>query len=678
RDVSEQVRITQALETARNEAEIANQAKSSFLAAMSHEIRTPMNGVIGMLEVLQQSSLLGHQVEMVELIRESAFSLLTIIDDILDFSKIEAGELEIERAPTPVAQVVENACGLLDKMAGTKGVELTLFTDPAIPAEILGDALRLRQVLINLVGNAIKFSSVQDRPGRVSVRALVVERGPAQVTVEFRIIDNGIGMNEETQARLFTAFTQADVSTTRRFGGTGLGLAISRNLVELMGGTIAVRSAPGEGSTFTARLPFALRPEETGAGKTESAVAGLSCLVVGSQQGLADDLAVYLKHGGATVARALDLAAAKEHIATRLPAVSVWVIDAGMELSSIDQRRDVASARADAQVPVLVIRRGKRRAPRSEESKLTVVDGNVLTRAAFLDAVAVAAGRAQAAPQQVAVGKGEAAFIPPTREEALRQGRLILVAEDNETNQKVIVRQLALLGYAADVAGDGREALARWRSGHYALLLTDLHMPVMDGYDLTAAIRSEEKGSRRIPIVALTANAIKGEAERCRQAGMDDYLSKPAPLDLLQATLEKWIPAAAESASKPAAPPAPHTNAPMPVDVSVLQGLVGNEPSVIRDFLQDFRASAAKIASELRAAYTAGEASAAGAAAHKLKSSARSVGALGLGELCAEIEQAGKAGRIDVLADLLPRFETEMAAVEKHLGSLLVRLRTRA
>jgi CheY-like chemotaxis protein/HPt (histidine-containing phosphotransfer) domain-containing protein len=291
----------------------------------------------------------------------------------------------------------------------------------------------------------------------------------------------------------------------------------------------------------------------------------------------------------------------------------------------------------------------------------------VLTRPTFLKAVAIAAGRAQAEAQQAASGKSEAAFTPPKREKALQQGRLIMVAEDNETNQKVILRQLALLGYAADVAGDGREALARWQSGHYALLLTDLHMPEMDGYALTAAIRASEKGSQRIPIIALTANALAGEAEHCREVGMDAYLSKPAPLAELKATLEKWIPAAADLT----APPAPQTAAPVPVDVGVLERLVGKDSAVIRDFLRDFRASSAKIAAELRSACQQGQATAAGAAAHKLKSSARSVGALALGELCAEMEQAGTAGDNETLAALLPRFEQELFAVERCLDSLL-------
>jgi CheY-like chemotaxis protein len=275
-------------------------------------------------------------------------------------------------------------------------------------------------------------------------------------------------------------------------------------------------------------------------------------------------------------------------------------------------------------------------------------------------------------------GKGDTAFIAPSRADALRQGRLILVAEDNETNQKVILQQLALLGFTADVTGDGHEALKRWRSGDYALLLTDLHMPKMDGYELTAAIRAEENSSRCIVIISWTASALKGEYLHCRDVGMDDYLSKPTPLANLKVMLDKWLPDAAPSsqpadsttlsdASITSATPATVSK---PLDVAVLAALVGDNPEVIGEFLEDFRRSARQCAAELRSAITAGRAAQAGALAHRLKSSARSVGALRLGELCAEIEQAGNVGQIEVLAALLPRFETEMAAVGEYLNAL--------
>lgn len=287
----------------------------------------------------------------------------------------------------------------------------------------------------------------------------------------------------------------------------------------------------------------------------------------------------------------------------------------------------------------------------------------------FLQAVAIAAGRAHEEEETLVVKAG---VTPPSREKALRQGRLLLVAEDNEINQKVIRQQLALLGYAADVASDGREALKRWESGNYALLLADLHMPEMDGYQLTAAIRAAEFGKARAPIIAFTANALKGEAEHCLDVGMDDYLSKPVQLAHLKAMLEKWLPAAKSGTDTAATSTGADISATMagPVDVRVLEALVGNDPAVISEFLRDFRASSAKIAVELRTAYQAGQTAAVGAAAHKLKSSARSVGALALGELCAQMEQAGKAGNTAALMTLLPQFEAELSVVDKYIGAL--------
>jgi two-component system, sensor histidine kinase and response regulator len=584
--------------------------------------------------------------------------------------------------------VVEKACAMLESLAVRKGVELTMFLDPAIPDEVRGDALRLRQVLVNLANNAIKFSSGQQEPGRVCVRAVLVDRGLDQATVEFQIVDNGIGMDEETQARLFTSFTQGDASTTRRFGGTGLGLAISHHLVQLMGGTISVTSAVGKGSVFTVRLPFTSPLAAAAASKVVD-LTGISCLVVGDRKGLGDDLAIYLRYSGATAERATDVAEACKRIEKLPPGLWLIIMDAGHDVPPLEPLRAAFHARPDVdphfvvlehghhqpdiEPRFVVIRRGRRRHERTEAVDTVTVDGDVMHRDAFLRAVALAAGRLEEEAEARPPEQVEAVAVP-SREQAVSEGRLILVAEDNEINQKVIRQQLTLLGYAADIASNGREALKRWESGNYALLLTDIHMPEMDGYELTAAIRQAEGGTRRAPIIAFTANALKGEAEHCRAVGMDDYLSKPVQLAHLKAILQKWMPPVAATAqliklATPSVVPVSPVSQ-KPVDVKVLEQLVGNDPAVIEEFLQDFRVSAAKIGTELRAAVVAADTARAGAAAHKLKSSARSVGALGLGELCAEMERLGKAGDAQALTALLPRFESELATVDKYIESL--------
>jgi signal transduction histidine kinase/DNA-binding response OmpR family regulator len=647
------------------ETKLANRAKDLFLASMSHEIRTPMNGIIGTLDVLNQSSLAGPQMELVNLIRESADSLLTIIDDILDFSKIEAGRLDIERLPISVAQVVEKSCNLVNRLAERQGGTLTVFADPTIPANLLGDASRLRQILINLINNAIKFSSGREHPGRVSVRAALVGRQPGSAVVEFRVADNGIGMDKATLARVFTSFTQADTSTTRRYGGTGLGLAICKQLASLMGGEITVETNVSTGSTFTVRVPFDLAPDPVDNGQSASEIKGLTCLVIGGHAGLADDLATYLEADAALVTRVPNLAAARQWNCECPHGLVVWVVDTGEDPPALSELQSALRARADLdlRVVLVVIGHGQRRSPRAEADGVVMIDGNSLNRHALAKAVAIVAGRASAEPE-VPSGHHRITKAPtPSRDEALRQHRLILVAEDNEINQKVIRQQLDLLGYAADVATTGREAFTRFQSGNYALLLTDLHMPEMDGYDLTLQIRVAEGGRARIPIIALTANALRGESERCLAAGMDDYMTKPAPLATLAAALEKWLPTASPGQGLPDLPS-------VPVQVSVLEALVGTEPQLIQDFLQAFGVSAERSAAELAEACGKQRSKDAAEIAHKLKSSARSVGALRLGELCAAIEVAGTAGDLTMLTELLPSFEREMSAVDSYLRSL--------
>jgi CheY-like chemotaxis protein/HPt (histidine-containing phosphotransfer) domain-containing protein/anti-sigma regulatory factor (Ser/Thr protein kinase) len=534
---------------------------------------------------------------------------------------------------------------------------------------VLGDPGRLRQALVNLTSNAIKFSSGLARPARVCVRALLIASTAEQVTLEIHVIDNGIGIDAPTRERLFTAFTQADVSTTRNFGGTGLGLAITRQLIELMGGQISVTSEPGQGSLFRVQLAFALPEKSPQAKPSASDVADLSCLVLADEPGLAEDLACYLAHDKFQVELVQSLPAAQHWIAHQPAGQCVVVIDGRDAKSTLQSLRAVANDQAGVELRFVVIGRGRRRRPRLELPDLVSVDANVLTHETLQDSVAIALGRAKALDGRDLIVADSVAPASLSREATRRQGRLILVAEDNPMNQKVILQQLSLLGRTADIASTGVEAFQRWQSGDYDLLFADLHMPQMDGYELTAAVRAAEAGKTRIPIIAFTANALKGEADHCLAVGMDDYLSKPVQLANLKAMLEKWQ---SVISSEPLVSPAHSARATAygaadlatpAVDVRVLRSLIGGDAMLSREFLHDFRLTAANIAVELRDCCNAGNALAAGSAAHKLKSSCASVGALALRELCVALEIAGKRGDMPGLSRLLPGFEHELARV---------------
>jgi len=682
------------LEKARDTADRANFAKSEFLATMSHEIRTPMNGVIGMIDVLQQSNLNQAQLEMTNIIHESAYALLTVINDILDFSKIEANKLEVEAIPISILDVIGSACENMGHLAFKKSVELTLFVDPLIPALVIGDPGRLRQILINLTNNAIKFSAGLPRIGKVSVRALLAESSSDQAAISFQINDNGIGINATTRDKLFSAFIQADTSTTRRFGGTGLGLAITSQLVELMHGSIRVDSEVNQGSLFSVLIPFGL-PTQTDLTELESDEAGkqsspvlpkldnLQCLVLSDLDRFADDLSDYLRFNKVQVQREKTIAAASAWIAQGTEKLRVIVIDMAdldeveheMSNSSIygqselNQLRKIANQYPKLPVHFLLIGRGRRRRPRPENYDLVIVDANILTAKAFLNAVAIAANLSSIDIRESAFKEMQAAPKPLSREEARLKGSLILVAEDNEINQKVILQQLMLLGQTADIANNGEEALQHWRSGDYGIVFADLHMPKMDGYELTLAIRAEETGSAHIPIIAFTANALKGESERCMAIGMDDFLSKPVQLQSLKNMLEKWRPViiSAPIILGMHAGTLDERAAYSVIDVSILKALIGNDEDLVREFLQDFRASAALNGFELCAKAQLGSGLEAAALAHKLKSSSRSIGAMTLGDICQAIETSGKAEPAVVQTALIAAVKKELAKVEIFL-----------
>ena len=677
---------TRELERSRELAEQANRAKSSFLATMSHEIRTPMNGVVGMIDVLERSHLQASQVDMVKTIRESAYTLLAIVDDVLDFSKIEAGQFEIENQPMDVAAVLEAVCESLGPLAHGKGVAVRLFTDPALPAQALGDAARLRQVLMNLLGNAIKFSSGQGRPGRVSLRALNTpcNNGPGALAVE--VADNGIGMDADTLARLFSPFTQADASTTRRFGGTGLGLSITHRLVTMMGGEIKVRSEPGFGSTFTVRLQLHAPPDlPAAAARTESALplAGVRCLLLGRSSGAAPDLGRYLTHAGATLQTVATLPDALTCLRSRRPGRTVVLVaEPGESVDTVLAAcRAITHARPELELVFVVIESGRRRRPRQQTDDQICLDGSCLRRATFVQTVALAAGVGMEAGLPIDSAAAHplpargAVLGAPSALESAPAGQLILVAEDNEINQKVLLKQLALLGFQAEMTANGVEALARWRCGGHALLLTDLHMPEMDGYTLAAMVRAEESPGMRMPIVALTANALRDEALRCRQAGMDGYVTKPVRLAQLKAEITRWLETPAPPGLKAAAAAAAAADAeaaaalPAAVDLAVLIELIGDDAQVLDEVLLAFRTSTLRTASELAEFLAAGSLQAMADAAHKLKSAARSIGALRLGQICADIEQAATTQRAIELEPLTREFEAALRAVHHFLDA---------
>ncbi|CAG2134680.1 PAS domain-containing hybrid sensor histidine kinase/response regulator [Cupriavidus numazuensis] len=650
RDVT-QSRIAQLeIERARQEAEAASRAKSAFLATMSHEIRTPMNGVIGMIEVLTRTTLSADQREMVATARESAAALLTIIDDILDFSKIEADKMRIECVPLSIEHTVETLCASLVLLAERNNVALYLDIDPGLPAQVLGDDLRLRQVLYNLIGNAIKFSGGALPGGRIYLR--IAPAGGD--VVRFEIEDNGIGMPPDAMATLFQPFVQAETTTTRRFGGTGLGLAICRRLTELMGGSIAAASQPGAGATFTVCLPLRAAGDPL---PRPSLIGGVHCAIIGIAEPQRDTVARYLRHAGAVVTMHDDLPARIAPMADRTEAVV---------LLHGDDANPAAISALIAQMPTgagrVRLRAGYSPGPASEAGHAVSIGRHALRRRTLEDAVALAAKRLPpAASPLVEFAEFAEPEIAQAGTSASAHGYRLLVAEDDEINRRVMSRQLQLLGYRADFAADGADALDRWRRGSYALLLTDLHMPRLDGYALCDQIRAEEAqaGRARMPVIALTANAIKGEALQARDVGMDDYLTKPLTLSALQQTLAHWLPPPSPALAEPMPTAGSHA---LPVfDAEALRAFVGDDAASIRELLNEYERAAQTLAAGIRRDIAAQRPDGVAHGAHRLKSSSRAVGAFALGEVCHRMEAAARHGNLTALGPLGEEFDASFA-----------------
>jgi len=665
-DITDRKMAEQEIRKARDAAEEATKAKANFLATMSHEIRTPMGGIIGMIDIMQQTSLDDDQRQMIGTVRDSAYALLTIINDILDFSKIEAGKLDLEQIPISIRDAVEGVGEALAVNARGKNLALAVHVDPEIPDAVIGDQVRLRQILFNLGGNALKFTS----KGKVLLRAdKIATDKDMGTTVRLQVIDQGIGIPQKAMSGLFKAFTQVDESTTRRFGGTGLGLSICQRLTEMMGGTIEVESVEGEGSTFSSTITFPLAKDHDFQSDGHD-LSGLKVLVALNDKDIRALTPRYLTHWNAEV----ELVAEREEIKDAvLDAINKGapfdVIVMGSRWPVEDKIALVETFQGDTELSDLrfVINcRTRTRAERKALDNTVYVDADPLQRAVFIRAVAAAAGRASPIVEHDDSAHRQKSGEVPTPDEAERSGQLILLAEDNLTNQDVIGRQLAILGYAVEIADDGQLALERMKSRDYAILLTDCHMPNMDGFELVRTIRAGETEGQRLPIMAITASVMKEEIDNCFASGMDDYLAKPLEMDKLRDKLRKWMPAAKgdavnvvvkSEASVDTAPAAPIKISEAPIDPQALKSVFGDDDEVFIEILTEFVGPATENVAEIVAAIENQSARDVGSAAHKLKSSSRSVGANELADICADLEAAGKSDDWDVInskADLLP------------------------
>ena len=611
---------THELEKAIKVAERANDAKTTFLATMSHEIRTPMNGVIGTIDLLRITSLSGSQHRLSSIIRESAFSLLGILDDILDFSKIEAGKLTVENKPFSVVSVVEEVAKVMSSIAHKSNLELSLYIDPEIPESVLGDAVRVRQVIYNLCSNAIKFTQTSDdKQGQVSIEAKLTSNSHDFDTIDFIISDNGKGMDKAQLARIFQPFSQAEESITREYGGTGLGLSICKSLTELMYGNIRVSSELGLGSEFIVRIPFT-KDEEAAKGHRgrlqKRRVALFSPVEKNKER-----LRAYLSYLGAEVTPFNQIS--DELSEWQLKQGMIWVIDGtfNMEEANTILRKIAYNLETHNQQAIVL---GRLTKAKLNLKNLFYLSAMPLCKSAFFNSLLIAAGL-----QSPKVINTKRKISPLTNEQFKGQCQVLLV-EDNIMNQQVICDQLNLLGYSVDIASDGEEGFEMWKNGCYEFVLTDLHMPKMSGYDLARQIRQESPYRKDLKnnttIVAITANALKGEREKCIEGGMNDYITKPVELNVLEELMEKWLPRTQLQTSS------------TPILIEKLVGYVGEDIAQHKHYLEMFAKHGQDLAFDISRALKQEDTEQAGKLAHQLKSTANTIGAINVAEAANAIE----------------------------------------